>query len=579
MQDSWVLVKLDFSNAFNSLHRRAILDAIATRVPHLYRYCYTAYAAPSSLLFGDFEISSEEGIQQGDPLGPLLFCLCLQPILESIIAPLRIGYMDDLTFGGPAPMIAQAVEDIQRLGEPLGLKLNPSKCEIIEGSLAASQSAFHGFIRQEISEATLLGAPIASGKAMDDILHQKCEDLARGMSRLYLLDAHDALILLRAAVGHPTIMNVLRAAPCVDHPALERFDAMLRSGVSKIVNCEISDLAWIQAGLPIRDGGLGVRSVALLAPSAFLASAATTLDLQDAILSEVVQDEDVFVPRVAARWGEMFQSEPLSGKAACSQRSWDAVAIAHGKTALDAHYNDPIDRARLLAVSAPHAGDWLNALPVASCGLRLDDESIRVAVGLRLGCTLCAAHRCCCGAVVDSRGIHGLSCRLAAGRLARHSALNDIIHRAFVSAGIPSVLEPRGLTSSDERRPDGMTMIPWSEGRCLAWDATVSDSLADSHLNRTVHVAGAAAELAADAKIRKYADLSTAFVFVPVAVETLGPICSAGEKLITELGRRIANVSGDPRDTAFLFQRISIAVQRGNAAAVLVPLKLVSDTH
>ena len=40
-----------------------------------------------------------------------------------------------------------------------------------------------------------------------------------------------------------------------------------------------------------------------------------------------VQDEDVFVPRVAARWGEMFQSEPLPGKAACSQRSCDAVAI------------------------------------------------------------------------------------------------------------------------------------------------------------------------------------------------------------------------------------------------------------
>ena len=81
----------------------------------------------------------------------------------------------------------------------------------------------------------------------------------------------------------------------------------------------------------------------------------------------------------------------------------------------------------------------------------------------------------------------------------------------------------------------------------------MSDSLAESHLNRTVHAAGAAAEFAADAKNRKYADLPRAVTFVPVAVETLGPICSDGTEFITELGRRIASVSGDPRDTAFCF--------------------------
>ena len=51
----------------------------------------------------------------------------------------------------------------------------------------------------------------------------------------------------------------------------------------------------------------------------------------------------------------------------------------------------------------------------------------------------------------------------------------------------------------------------------------MSDSLAESHLNRTVHVAGAAAESAADANFLKYADLPRAVTFVPVAVETLGP--------------------------------------------------------
>ena len=66
----------------------------------------------------------------------------------------------------------------------------------------------------------------------------------------------------------------------------------------------------------IRDGGhrgLGVRSVALLAPSAFPASAAATLDLQDAILSEVEQEFDNFVSRVAARWSEMFNPGKTKG--------------------------------------------------------------------------------------------------------------------------------------------------------------------------------------------------------------------------------------------------------------------------
>jgi len=39
----------------------------------------------------------------------------------------------------------------------------------------------------------------------------------------------------------------------------------------------------------------------------------------------------------------------------------------------------------LLAASSQHSGDWLFAVPIASCGLKLDDEAVRVAVGLRLG--------------------------------------------------------------------------------------------------------------------------------------------------------------------------------------------------
>jgi len=41
-----------------------------------------------------------------------------------------------------------------------------------------------------------------------------------------------------------------------------------------------------------------------------------------------------------------------------------------------------------LASVAPHSGDWLLALPIANCRLRLDDEAVRVAVGMRLGLAL-----------------------------------------------------------------------------------------------------------------------------------------------------------------------------------------------
>eukprot|EP00973_Karenia_brevis_P084055 11662893-Karenia_brevis.AAC.1 len=42
------------------------------------------YSSPSRLVFGSHTISSESGVQQGDPLGPLLFALALQPALREL---------------------------------------------------------------------------------------------------------------------------------------------------------------------------------------------------------------------------------------------------------------------------------------------------------------------------------------------------------------------------------------------------------------------------------------------------------------------------------------------------------------
>ena len=138
-----------------------------------------------------------------------------------------------------------------------------------------------------------------------------------------------------------------------------------------------------------------------------------------------------------------------------------------------------------MSAKQPHAGDWLLAPSITAVGLQISDEEIRLSSGLRLGARLCQPHTCDCGAMVDSLGIYELSCRKNVGRQIRHSTINDIIWRAMRRASIPSMKEPLGLLRDDGKRLDGVTLIPWARGRCLAWDVTVSDTFAATHLPLT----------------------------------------------------------------------------------------------
>ena len=66
----------------------------------------------------------------------------------------------------------------------------------------------------------------------------------------------------------------------------------------------------------------------------------------------------------------------------------------------------------------------------------------------------------------------------------------------------------------------------------------------------------------------KYAGLGTGYSFYPIAIETLGAWGKDAQQLVSELGGRLAALTGDTRSLAFLRQRLGIAIQRGNAAAI-----------
>lgn len=56
----------------------------------------------------------------------------------------------------------------------------------------------------------------------------------------------------------------------------------------------------------------------------------------------------------------------------------------------------------------------------------------------------------------------------------RHQQLNDLVKRALTSVGVPATKEPVGLMLFDGRRPDGMSLISWCEGKIVVWDVIVA---------------------------------------------------------------------------------------------------------
>ena len=125
-----------------------------------------------------------------------------------------------------------------------------------------SLTPLQSFLQIPVSDAELLGAPLFLGAVLDSAWSQRCDDLARAVDRLA-----------------PTVQHLMRCSPSADNSALEKFDNLLRVAVTSITNSTLSDAQWLQASMPIKHGGLGIRRLTSLAAPAFLASAASTLVL------------------------------------------------------------------------------------------------------------------------------------------------------------------------------------------------------------------------------------------------------------------------------------------------------------
>ena len=264
---------LDFSNAYNTLRRRCIGEAMRRWYGPLYRLTRWAYGQAAPLVVAGprepdgeeratVELHSSEGVRQGDPLAPLLFSAGIRPYLEQLKAALGpehlvLAYLDDVF------ILSKAEGDVVQVAERVaaesgnGLRLNVAKS--------------HVYTREQLTAEgmPILGTVVGGEGARRAHAEKIAAELASGVERLLQLTElprQDVLLLLVQCIQqkHRHLQRQL------DGTGLAWFwDAMdqtLQRGILRLrgdpEDAEVDALSRELITLPDRLGGLGLASYA-----------------------------------------------------------------------------------------------------------------------------------------------------------------------------------------------------------------------------------------------------------------------------------------------------------------------------
>ncbi|KAL0205605.1 hypothetical protein P9112_000912 [Eukaryota sp. TZLM1-RC] len=268
---------LDFSNAFNSLSRRSIHGALLQYMPELMPYFQSTYSTYSNLHFGDCILSSSSGVKQGDPLGPLLFCLTIHPILlqiQEMFPSLKmIAFMDDLVLIGDLNIVKQATVCFKELFTKIGLRLNLLKCVLLLNFPVST--IVDGIEIQaklySIDAIRLLGSFLGNYDEITKKLFEKLNSISDKIDRMLNLDIqkHIKFTIIRLCFSS-NFNHIFRSTnPLVTRPLAQKFNELRAKVLSQLLGCKMFQILD-HAYLSPHYGGLGWSKASILTSCAFV---------------------------------------------------------------------------------------------------------------------------------------------------------------------------------------------------------------------------------------------------------------------------------------------------------------------
>ncbi|KAK9691330.1 hypothetical protein RND81_09G190100 [Saponaria officinalis] len=588
------MLLVDFQNAFNMVDRECMLREVSLRCPVLSRWVAFCYGSPARLYYGEHCLLSCQGVQQGDPLGPLLFALVLHPLVckirDSFDLTLQAWYLDDGTIVGDTLVVSKVLELIMKEGPRCGLVLNVDKSEVFwpcEDPRSRVEGVFPPAISRPARGVKVLGAPVSSCSAFrcELVLKRAARTIELMDSLARLDDPQCELLLLRVCTGISKLYFALRTCtPSAFRAAQLCFDASLRSSLERIVVASgpgFGDWQWRQATLPFSFGGLGVYAAGDVVHYAFLVSRVQTEVLQGALLTRAgVSGPGVSFDDAVRSFVEVTCSDFFRGREIAAPRLMKTLADIYFTSVVgnaESGFSlSPRQVALWRSQQESHATDWLRVVPISGLGQVMNGRTYRCVLGYRLGIPMFLASRGCsaCSRTldVDVFGDHAVSCSGVVGLKHRHNLVRDTLLDICSCSGISAAKEVDiGLVDREGKPllPADVLLYSWDGGKDVCVDLTGSSpltqaGLADFRPGRVI----------ADAvrrKRAKYHDLcsSKGYGFLPFSFSSLGGLDADAVALLKRIQKFALSQDACARAAPFIFSRLCFAIARGVGAQLV----------